>query len=145
MGNVELKSPTVILGAGYVGMETADYCIERGIKVTVVDMAKFPPVSKFLAHGYWLHRRLKNSGSVLMLGSAVTEIESGAVVVRQEDKTIRIEPVSMVIKAFGSTSERDLCAVLQKLNISYLEAGDVVKPRRLLEAVHEGDKAGISL
>jgi 2,4-dienoyl-CoA reductase-like NADH-dependent reductase (Old Yellow Enzyme family) len=145
VGNVELKSPAVILGAGYVGMETADYCIEQGIKVTVVDMAKLPPVNKFTAHGYWLHRRLKNSGSMLMLGSAVTGIEDGTVIVQQEDKQIRIEPVSMVIKAFGSTSERELCAVLQKLNIPYAEAGDVVKSRRLLEAVHEGDKAGISI
>jgi len=144
-GNIELKSPAVILGAGYVGMETADYCIAQGIKVTIVDMAKFPPVTKLTAHGYWLHRRLKDSGSVLMLGSSVTAIEDGAVVVRQEDRQMRIEPASMVIKAFGSKPERDLCAVLQKLNIPYTEAGDVVKPRRLLEAVHEGDSAGISI
>jgi 2,4-dienoyl-CoA reductase-like NADH-dependent reductase (Old Yellow Enzyme family) len=144
-GNVGLKSPAVILGAGYVGMETADYCMERGIKVTLVDMAKIPPVSKLPAHGYWLHRRLRDGGGVLMLGSLVTGIEDGAVVVRQEDKQIRIEPAAMVIKAFGSASERDLCAVLQKLNIPYSEAGDVVKPRRLLEAVHEGDKAGCQL
>ena len=143
--NIELRSPAVILGAGYVGMETADYCIDRGIKVTLVDMAKNPPVSKLPAHGYWLHRRLKDSGSVLMLGSSVTGIEDGAVIVRQEDKVIRIEPVAMVIKAFGSVSERDLCTILQKLNIPYSEAGDVVKPRRLLEAVHEGDRAGISI
>jgi pyruvate/2-oxoglutarate dehydrogenase complex dihydrolipoamide dehydrogenase (E3) component len=141
-GKVELKGPAVIMGAGYVGMETADYCIARGIRVTLVEMAKIPPVSKLPAHGYWLHRRLRDSDSVLMLGSSVTGIEDGAVVVQQEDKQVRIEPAAMVIKAFGSASERDLCAALQKLNIPFSEAGDVVKPRRLLEAVHEGDRAG---
>jgi hypothetical protein len=51
----------------------------------------------------------------------------------------------MVIKALGAVSENDLEKVLQRLNIPYELAGDVLKPRRLLEAVHEGDTAGCSV
>jgi len=145
VGKVEVKGTAVILGAGYVGMETADFCIERGVKVTVVEMSAFPPVGPITAHGYWLHHRLKASGSTLMLGSTVTAIEEHAVIVRQGDKELRLEPVSMVIKALGAVSENDLEEVLQRLNIPYELAGDVLKPRRLLEAVHEGDAAGCSL
>ena len=144
-GKVEVKDTAVILGGGYVGMETADFCIERGVKVTVVEMSAFPPVGPFTAHGYWLHHRLKASGSTLMLGSTVTAIEEHAVIVRQGDKELRLEPVSMVIKALGAVSENDLEKVLQRLNIPYELAGDVLKPRRLLEAVHEGDTAGCSV
>jgi 2,4-dienoyl-CoA reductase-like NADH-dependent reductase (Old Yellow Enzyme family) len=144
-GSAAVKTPAVILGAGYVGMETADFCLARGIAVTIVDMAKFPPVNKFTAHGYWLHRRLKDSGSTLMLNCRVEAIESNAVLVRQEDQQLRIEPVATVIKAFGSAPERGLAGVLQGLGVPFVEAGDVVKPRRLIEAVHEGDAAGLSV
>lgn len=144
-GRVPLKGPAVILGGGYVGMETADFCIERGIVVTVVEMAKFPPVSSFPAHGYWLHRRLKKSGGALLLDTKITAIEGDTVVAEQDGKEMRIDPAAMVIKAFGSSPERVLEGSLKKLGIPFVEAGDVIKPRRLIEAVHEGDAAGVSI
>ncbi len=144
-GTVPVTGPAVILGAGYVGMETADYCMARGIAVSLLDMAKFPPVSKFPAHGYWLHRRLRDGGGALMLNCRVTAIEKNAVVAEQEGNGVRIEPVATVIKAFGSAPERGLVDAVREQGIPLVEAGDVVKPRRVIEAVHEGDAAGISL
>ncbi len=142
-GKADLKGPVVIMGAGYVGMETADFCMARGIGVTIVEMAKYPPVSTFTAHGYWLHRRLKKSGGILMLETKVSAINDNSVIVIKDNQEIEIAPAAMVIKAFGSSSERGLADTLQKLGIPFTEAGDVIKPRRLLEAVHEGDSAGI--
>jgi 2,4-dienoyl-CoA reductase-like NADH-dependent reductase (Old Yellow Enzyme family) len=71
-GKVELKSPAVVLGAGYVGMETADYLLSKGIPVTVLEMQAFPPVGKLTAHGYWLHKRIKSAGGRLIFGAQVT-------------------------------------------------------------------------
>ncbi len=144
-GKVPLEAPVVILGGGYVGMETADFCIDRGIGVTVVEMAAFPPVSSFTAHGYWLHRRLKKSGGALMLNSRIISIEGDTVMVEQGGKQTQIGPAAMIIKAFGSAPERVLEESLKKLGVPFVEAGDVIKPRRLIEAVHEGDDAGVSL
>ncbi|HPV39634.1 MAG TPA: FAD-dependent oxidoreductase [Spirochaetota bacterium] len=144
-GRVPLKGPAVILGGGYVGMETADFCIERGIGVTVVEMAKFPPVSSFPAHGYWLHRRLRKSGGALLLNTKITAIEGDAVIAEQDGKEMRIGPAALVVKAFGFSPERVLEGALKKLGIPFLEAGDVIKPRRLIEAVHEGNAAGVSI
>jgi pyruvate/2-oxoglutarate dehydrogenase complex dihydrolipoamide dehydrogenase (E3) component len=143
-GRAGLKGPAVILGGGYVAMETADFCIERGIAVTIVEMSDRPPVGTGTAHGYWLNRRVK-SGGTLMLGTVVTAIEGNAVVARRGDRELRIEPVSTVIKALGAESENVLEDVLKKLTIPYETAGDAVTPRRLLEAVHEGDAAGRSV
>ncbi len=142
-GKEALKGPVVIMGAGYVGMETSDFCIARGVGVTLVEMAKYPPVNSFSAHGYWLHRRLKKSGGALMLETKVTSIKDNSVFVIKDNNETEIKPAAMVIKAFGSSSERRLAASLQKLGIPFTEAGDVIKPRRLLEAVHEGDNAGV--
>ncbi len=144
-GKAPVKDPVVILGGGYVGMETADFCIDRGAMVTVVEMAKFPPVSSFPAHGYWLHRRLRKSGGTLMLNSRITAIDHDTVLVEQDGKDLRVGPAAMIIKAFGSVPERGLAESLKRLGIPFAEAGDVIKPRRLIEAVHEGDEAGVSI
>lgn len=144
-GAAAVTGPAVILGAGYVGMETADYCLARDIAVTIIDLASFPPVNKFTAHGYWLHRRLRDGRGVLMLKTRVTAIEKSAVVAEQDGKQVRIEPAATVIRAFGSAPERELAEILKKIGVPFIEAGDAVKPRRLIDAVHEGDAAGVSI
>ena len=140
-GKVEPKGPAVILGAGYVGMETADYLLAKGIAVTVLEMQTFPPVGKLTAHGYWLHKRIKDAGGRLLFGAKVSGIESGAVRYRQMD-TEKVENVAMIITAMGAKSENALEDVLKDMAIPYRIVGDAKSPRRILEAIHEGHKAG---
>jgi NADPH-dependent 2,4-dienoyl-CoA reductase/sulfur reductase-like enzyme len=145
LGEVELKSEAVILGAGYVGMETADYLISRDVRVTVIEMQDSPPVGKLTAHGYWLTRRFKKSGGTLLLGAAVTRIEPDAVIYIKDGEEIRLEPALMVVTALGAASETWLVDALKKAGIPYQVVGDAVGPRRLLEAVHEGYSASLTV
>jgi 2,4-dienoyl-CoA reductase-like NADH-dependent reductase (Old Yellow Enzyme family)/thioredoxin reductase len=141
VGKVATAGPAVVLGAGYVGMETADFLIARGVEVTLVDMLPSSPVGKHTAHGYWLHKRIKEAGGRIILGATVTRIEEGAVVYRQgdEEKTLS---AALVVTAMGAKPDNALEGALQKLVITYRTAGDAKSPRRLLEAIHEGDRAG---
>ena len=140
-GKVEPKGPAVILGAGYVGMETADYLLAKGIAVTVLEMQTFPPVGKLTAHGYWLHKRIKDAGGRLLFGAKVSGIEGGAVRYRQMG-TEKVENAAMIITAMGAKSENALEDVLKDMAIPYRIVGDAKSPRRILEAIHEGHKAG---
>jgi pyruvate/2-oxoglutarate dehydrogenase complex dihydrolipoamide dehydrogenase (E3) component len=141
VGKVASAGPAVVLGAGYVGMETADFLIARGIEVTLVEMLPSFPVGKHTAHGYWLHKRIKEAGGRIILGATVTRIEEGAVVYRQgdEEKTLS---AALVVTAMGAKPDNALEGALQKLVIPYRTVGDAKSPRRLLEAIHEGDRAG---
>lgn len=141
MDRVGLKGPAVILGAGYVGMETADFLIGKGIRVVVLEMLAVPPVGKFTARGYWLHKRIRDGGGRLIFGAAVTNIGPDSVSFVQKDQEWR-EPASMVVTAVGARSENGLETVLRDLGIPCLTVGDARSPRRLLEAIHEGHKAG---
>jgi NADPH-dependent 2,4-dienoyl-CoA reductase/sulfur reductase-like enzyme len=140
-GKVKLLSPAVILGAGYVGMETTDYLLSKGIAVTVLEMQTFPPVGKLTAHGYWLHKRIKSAGGRLLFGAQVLDIEAGDVRYRQGD-TERVESAAMIVTAMGAKSENSLEDVLKDLVIPYIIVGDAKSPRRILEAIHEGHRAG---
>jgi pyruvate/2-oxoglutarate dehydrogenase complex dihydrolipoamide dehydrogenase (E3) component len=141
MGKVEPVSPAVILGAGYVGMETADYLVELGIDVVIIEMQPFPPVGKHTAHGYWLHKRLKQAGARLMFGAKVLSIQGGKVIYTQGDEQ-KTQDASMVITAMGARPDNALETVLNDLGIAYRIVGDAKSPRRLLEAIHEGHRAG---
>jgi pyruvate/2-oxoglutarate dehydrogenase complex dihydrolipoamide dehydrogenase (E3) component len=145
LGEVELESKAVVLGAGYVGLETADYLISRDVEVTVVEMQDEPPVTKLTAHGYWLNRRLRKSGGILLLGATVKGIEPGAVIYVKDGVESRLEPASMVVTALGAASETRLVDALEEAGIPCQVVGDAVSPRRLLEAVHEGHAAGLAL
>jgi pyruvate/2-oxoglutarate dehydrogenase complex dihydrolipoamide dehydrogenase (E3) component len=131
----------VILGAGYVGMETADYLLAKGIAVTVLEMLNLPPVGKLTAHGYWLHKRIKDAGGRLLFGAKVLSIDAASVRFRHMDAE-KVENAGMIITAMGAKPENTLEAVLKDLAILYKIVGDAKSPRRILEAIHEGHKAG---
>lgn len=139
-GKVKSASPAVILGAGYVGMETADFLTSRGIDVAIIEMLAYPPVPKLTAHGYWLHKRIRQSGGRMMFGATVTGIDDATVKYTQNDEQ-KSEHAAMVITAMGAKSDNALEVVLKELGIDYRMIGDAVSPRRLLEAIHEGYKA----
>jgi 2,4-dienoyl-CoA reductase-like NADH-dependent reductase (Old Yellow Enzyme family)/thioredoxin reductase len=142
MGVKELKGPAVVLGAGYVGMETADYLLSRGIKVTILEMKTRSPVRKNIGHGYWLYHRIENSGGKIILNALVTRVDLNAVIYRQRSEDHRIEPAATVVTALGASPECALMDILEKLNIPYIVIGDAKCARSLLEAVHEGTEAG---
>ncbi len=143
-GKIKLVSPAVVLGAGYVGMETADYLLANGIAVTVLEMQTTPPVNKFSAHGYWLHKRIKDGGGRLLFGARVLRIEDNIVRYIQADQQSE-EKVSLIVTAMGAKSENTLEDVLKELAVPYRIVGDARGPRRILEAIHEGHQAGIEL
>ncbi|HNY65294.1 MAG TPA: FAD-dependent oxidoreductase [Deltaproteobacteria bacterium] len=144
VGKVEVKAPAVILGAGYVGMETADFLLAKGIRTTIIEMQTYPPVAKLTAHGYWLHKRNRAGGGRMMFGAKVKAVGSDTVVYELNGEE-RSEPASTVITAMGARPDNVLDEVLKGLGIAYKVVGDAVSPRRLLEAIHEGHRAGLEI
>jgi 2,4-dienoyl-CoA reductase-like NADH-dependent reductase (Old Yellow Enzyme family)/thioredoxin reductase len=141
MEKTKPAGPAVVIGAGYVGMETADFLIARGVAVTLLEMQPFLPVGKHTAHGYWLHKRLRNAGGQLLLGAAVTRVEPDTVFYRQGEEEKQL-PAASVITAMGAKPANGLEGILKELGIPWRVVGDAKSPRRLLEAIHEGDRAG---
>ena len=52
------------------------------------------------------------------------------------------EKAAMIITAMGAKSDNALEDVLKELAIPYKVVGDAKSPRRILEAIHEGHRAG---
>lgn len=142
-GKVDIKNSAVVLGAGFVGMEAADFLIARGCSVKVLEMQTVPPVGSHLTHGFWLNRRLKKSGGKRILGATVKQVGPDEVVYEKDGKEESITPAEMVVTALGAESNDSLKTVLEELGVPHAVVGDAVSPRRLLEAVHEGYAAAL--
>jgi len=141
-GEVQPKDHVVVIGGGLVGMETADFLREKGVKnITVVEMLATSPVLVWAAHGYMLHKRLRATGIKLMFGTTVKLINEGSIIVTQNGADLNIEPVNQVIVAIGVTPRNTLKDMLSKKGIRHFIIGDAVAPRRIIEATTEGAKA----
>ncbi len=145
-GSFKPQEPVVVIGGGLVGLETADYMREKGIKnITVVEMLAKPPVLPQAAHGQMLYRRLAAAGIKLMFGTTVKKIEEKAVVVEVKGEEKRLEPVAQVIIAIGVTPRSAFKDMLAKKGIRHFVVGDAVAPRRIIEATTSGAKAAWDL
>jgi len=143
MGLKEVGEKVLIVGGGMVGMETACYLLDKGCRVTVVEERENPPVPPYTSHGYYLHRRLRKEGQ-LLLGAEVLEVkEWGAVIsVRGAKKEFHADNI---VWAVGSKPEAEFADMAREAGMETEKVGDAVEPRRLLEAVHEGARGAEKL
>jgi len=142
LGNeVAPRENVVIVGGGMIGMETADFLIDKGSKVTLVELLQRSPVKKFASHGYMLHKRLRDGGGRLLLGAKVEGIREDSVTVVSDERGEEILPADQVVIAVGTRSCNDLKKTLEKKNIHHFIVGDALEPRRIIEATEEGARA----
>lgn len=134
------KSP-LIMGAGLIGMETADFLLKKGAQVTLVEALKRSPVLKITSHGYMLHTRLREGGCRFLFNAKVTRIAENGVTVLTEGGEKTLSPVDQVIIAVGLKPRDDLKEILEARKIRYFVVGDALQPRRIIEATEEGARA----
>ncbi|MBN2027544.1 MAG: FAD-dependent oxidoreductase [Actinobacteria bacterium] len=139
LGLTHTGKKVLVVGAGPVGMETAHYLIANGRGVTVVEEQEYPPLTPLTSHGYFLHRVLRKSGT-LLLATKLLEVNGGGALVQARGEERQLE-ADTVVWAVGSIPETGLAEAAREAGIAALSVGDAVEPRRILEAVHEGYKA----
>jgi NADPH-dependent 2,4-dienoyl-CoA reductase/sulfur reductase-like enzyme len=139
LGERKTGQVVLVVGSGPVGMETADYLIQEGCRVTVVDELDHSPVMPLTSHGAYLHRVLRKKGE-LLLNTRVVQVTPGGAIIstRGEERELQVDTV---VWAVGSQPELEIIEAARELGLEVKVVGDAVEPRRLLEAVHEGYRA----
>ncbi|MBN2283911.1 MAG: FAD-dependent oxidoreductase [Deltaproteobacteria bacterium] len=135
----------LIIGGGQTGMETADYCIERGARVIIVEVLKRSPVLKFTSHGYMLHKRLRDAGCTMLFGTSVADIGNDSVTVVSDGAESVLSPVDQVIVATGLRPREYLKKALVDAGIPHVVIGDARKIGRIIEATGDGARAAWEL
>lgn len=105
---IDEKKPrhVTVIGGGFIGVEMVENLRERGIDVTLVEMAKqvMPPIDYEMAA--YVHEHMKNHNVELVFEDGVDELEESGTVVRLKSGSI-IE-TDMIILAIGVQPESSL-------------------------------------
>ena len=144
-GEVAPGRHVVVIGGGLIGMETADFLREAGASVTVVEVLPQSPVLTFTAHGYMLHKRLRDAKCPVLLNTTIVRIEKNAVVTRRDETEQVLMPVDQVVIAVGLKANDELKKALEEMGIPFSIVGDAKQPRRIIEATEEGARAAWNL
>lgn len=142
VGMAEPRGPVVVVGAGLVGAETADYLSTRGLEVSLVEIQKRPLADMGISTRWVLLGRLKAAGVRFHTSSQVKEIRKNQVVIDtpEGEKTLK---AGCLVMAVGSAPGSELEEAVKATGVPYCLIGDQKEPRRIREAIKEGYRAAM--
>jgi 2,4-dienoyl-CoA reductase-like NADH-dependent reductase (Old Yellow Enzyme family)/thioredoxin reductase len=135
------KGDCLVLGAGLVGCETADFLSEKGVKVVVVEILPDIATGSDADTKTYFELRFQKNGVRVYTRTEVQRMEGKIAILKRDNEEIRLE-TGTVIFAVGADANDELHDELRAAGIFVVKAGDCMKPRRILEAVKEGFEAG---
>ncbi len=135
----------VIIGGGMVGCETAHYLAEKGKKVVIVEILKrmaadmLPMVRRRLMDG------LRGKQVTMLTGATCEEIVEGSVMITTSEGQKETIQADTVILATGYKANDDLFKALKGKVPELYCVGDSSQPQRIMEAINDGYRIGLSL
>ena len=133
----------ILLGGGDVGCECAVFLAQRGGKVTIVEMLEelllYEEVHSIKVD---LLKMLEEEGVEALTDTQVTEIREKEVTLRSSDGSERLLEADFVVVAVGMKPLSQVAHQLAGECADVRLVGDCLEPRRIRDAVVEGDLAG---
>jgi 2,4-dienoyl-CoA reductase-like NADH-dependent reductase (Old Yellow Enzyme family)/thioredoxin reductase len=135
----------VIIGGGMVGCETAEFLADQGKQVTVVEMLDDIAVDVGALTRALLLERMAEKKIMILTKSKAREITTEGVITEREGGKEEVIHADTVVLAVGSKPKNDLLKLLEETGIPTYAIGDCVKPRKIIDAIHEGFRRAYSL
>jgi Pyruvate/2-oxoglutarate dehydrogenase complex, dihydrolipoamide dehydrogenase (E3) component, and related enzymes len=138
---IDVGKKIVILGGGLLGFELGEYLTDKSKDVTIVEQEKEVMKDTEIRNKKRLLMKMNERGVKIFLDSKGISIsEKGILIDRFGNKEL-LEAENVII-CTGSKAEDSLIKDLQPGTL-FTSVGDCVKPRYILDAIHEGYFAGI--
>ena len=144
-GEADVGRRVLVVGAGGIGAETADYLSEMGKEVTLVEMLE-EIASDLVAHlKHYLSKRLAEKGVTILTSTKVKELGKGYALVEDASGTGKIDGFDAIVLAVGSKANDRITKSLEGKVPELYVIGDASEPREALEAVYEGEEIALKI
>lgn len=143
-GEKKVGASVLIVGSGLVGCETAEFLLEQGKKVTILEMLPRLGADIGVTTRPFLLARLRQAGAVMEANARVVEITGRGVKARRDNDEMSFEADSIVL-ATGMRPRRELLEELKGCTYELHTIGDCLEPRRIAEAVAEAARIAYRL
>ncbi|MEM2905229.1 MAG: FAD-dependent oxidoreductase [Candidatus Bathyarchaeia archaeon] len=134
----------LIVGGGATGCEAALYLAQQGREVTIVEkLTELLPLEE-MGYKYTtgvLARMLMEAGVRACTNSEVVEVTPSSVLIRFGGMPVEI-PADTIVFAIGLKPEEHVVESLKAACSESYVIGDCASPRRIVDAIHEGDEIG---
>lgn len=132
----------LVVGAGLVALETAEFITAQGSQVKVIEMTDkigedLPPIRRKL-----VLERLRQAGVEIIPNTKLTSAEKQQIMVEKDGEARNLGIFNFVILATGYRSNRDLISKIKNRPFRQFEIGDCKKVRTIYEAIQEGFEVG---
>jgi 2,4-dienoyl-CoA reductase (NADPH2) len=134
----------VVIGGDLVGLELAEFLIERGRNVKVLEPSRSLGPNLSIVRRSRVVHLLKEHGVDLLTNVDIKEINSQGVIVQHEDSE-KVFPADQIIIALGANANLNLSEELNKINISVSSIGDCTSVGYIHGAIADARKAVINL
>ena len=139
LGHRTVGDRVLVVGAGAVGLETAEFLVVQKKQVTVVEMVETFGIGLEEGHLYWVMETLRQGGAVLMNLTTVEAVEAdGKVRIWRDGRGETLGPFDNVVLAAGYASNDQLYQQIRSRVPEVYLIGNAVKPRSAVEAILEG-------
>lgn len=141
---VEIGNEVAIIGGGQVGLETAEFLLQKGKKVTIIEMLQNVGRDMQPFIRAQLLNNLNKYGAIILTNTiAETIIESGIIVSRNgEQNSIKADNI---ILSVGYRGKENFIDSFKGLAPEIYSIGNCVKQGNILDAIHGGFEIGIKI
>lgn len=146
LAGTETKGKNVVIaGGGGVGCYTAHYLAEmKGKKVAIVEMLDKVANDVGVSSRWILRKQLIDRGVNVVIQAKLERIAKNSVIIKKGGKEESISADTVVL-ALGASPNNGLYNDIKNKFSEVYAIGDCVKPRKALEAIHEGFDAGLKV
>lgn len=130
------------------GVLVAEYLAEQRHPVEIVTrLSSVSPGLSLSRDLGFVHKRIRRMGVVFTPNHEIDRIDEDRVTLRDvhTDERIVREPVDCVVLVTGNRAEDELLKALTAKGADVVGVGDVLAPRRIFNAIYEGEKAARAL
>ena len=135
----------VIIGGGMVGSETGHFLAEKGKTVTIIEMLRRIAADMPIMPRRRLLDGLKEKKVTSLTEATCEEITEGGVTITTSQGQKQTIPADTVVLAVGHKANDDLHKALMGKVPEVHCIGDSSQPRRIVDAIDEGYRIGLSL
>lgn len=146
-GQVQAAGKTVVVvGAGLTGLETAEFCADKGATVTVVDMVDTVAPGCNATNVADVMGRLRKQNVAFKLGQKLVAVtEAGVQLQAAADGAASELAADLVVLSLGNRPQQELAQELEAKGVNVQLVGSAVKDGNIAPATHGGYLAARSL
>ena len=144
-GQKPLGKRVVIIGGGQVGLETADFLLNQGKEITILEMLKRPGADMSQRARKMVLERLTQNGVEILTEAKAMSVKEDGLVFNRAGALDWIRGVDSVIVAVGTAPQEVGIRGLEKMGLAIRWIGDGKVPRKAFDAIHEGFSVGLEI